>query len=363
MSDVLKRDEAEKIFLWLFFPIIIVLYLVYKFPTLFVPVEQVRDTFYFFGKSTSFWYATVYTAIVCYFSLRVIIRGINPYRARVIKPISTYQRAKFSSIFISQLVVFYLIPFILPPFQQGREFFNDPYYAVNKDAYVYVYNGFTSVGGLIYVFVVVPILAWLVGKRYCSWFCACGNLAEAVGATKWGQRWVRNYTPRSQMALKLEWLQFAILIFALGYGLVLFLDVWQIFASETLTTAMYNFQVFAIDFMFGAIIGVGAYPLLGTRIWCRYGCPLAQLMKLFGKFSLSQARIEANSKCRGIGECSKVCPMGIDVKSFAHINKKPIEGIYGLNHTPCISCGSCISACPTQALAFKTVFSHNKEVE
>ena len=353
MSKIPKRSDKEIIFLWLFFPIVIILYLVYKFPTLFVPLEEVKNTFYFFGKSTSFWYATVYTAIVCYFSLRVIIRGINPYRAGVVKPISTYQRAKFLSIFFSQLLLFYLIPFILPYFQEGREFFNDSYHAVNKDAYIYIYNGFTSVGGLIYIFFIVPILAWLVGKRYCSWFCACGNLAEAVGSTTWGQQWVRNYTPRSKMAIKLEWLQFLILIFVLAYGLLLFLDMWQIFISESLITALYNFQVFAIDFMFGAIIGVGAYPLLGTRIWCRYGCPLAQMMKLFGKFSLSQARIQANSDCRGIGECSTVCPMGIDVKSFAY-NKK---GIYGLTQTPCISCGSCISACPTQALAFKTIFS------
>ncbi|MDM8568005.1 4Fe-4S binding protein [Thiotrichales bacterium HSG1] len=356
MSQEIKRESTEKIFLWLFFPVIISLYLVYKFPTLFVPIEQVSDTFYFFGKSTSFWYATIYTAIVCYFSLMVIIRGINPYSV-VNKPISTYQKAKFSSIFLSQLIVFYLIPFIIPTLQEGREFFNDPYHAVNKDAYVYVYNGFTSIGGMIYIFVIVPVLAWLFGKRYCSWFCACGNLSESVGVSKWGQQWVRNYTPRSKIALKLEWLQFFVLIFVLCYGLVLFLDIWQVFISPSLKTAMQNFQIFVIDFMFGAIIGIGAYPLLGTRIWCRYGCPLAQLMKLFGKFSLSQARIKANLKCRGIGECSKVCPMGIDVKSFAHLNKQPIEGIYGLTQTPCISCGSCVAACPTNALEFKTIFS------
>ena len=356
------RSHQEKIFLGIFLPLIIILYLVYKFPTLFVPLEQVRETFYFLGKSTSFWYATVYTGIVCFFSLKVLIQNINPYRISNTKPIalSTYQRAKFLSIFLSQLCLFYIIPFIIPAFQEGRSFFNDPYHAVNKDAYIYIYNGFTSIGGLIYIFFIVPILTWFVGKRYCSWFCACGNLAEAVGATKWGQQWVRNYTPRSQMAKKLEWLQFVILIFVVAYGFLLFLDLWQIFAATSLITAMYKVQIFAIDFMFGAIIGVGAYPLLGTRIWCRYGCPLAQLMKLFGKFSLSQARIQANSDCKGIGACSKVCPMGIDVKSFAFQNKQAREGIYGLSQTPCISCGSCISACPIQALTFKTLLSQRK---
>ncbi len=351
-----ERSSNEKVFLWLFFPTIITLYLVYKFPTLFVPAEQVRNTFYFFGKSTSFWYATIYTAIVCYFSLQVIIRKINPYSI-IKKPVSAYQRAKFTSIFLSQLIFFYLLPFIIPALQEGQEFFNDPYYPVNKDAYIYIYNGFTSIGGLIYIFFIVPLLAWLVGKRYCSWFCACGNLAESVGITVWGQKWVRNYTPRGKLATKMESLQLIILLFALVYGLILFLDIWQIFASPTLTTAMSNFQIFVIDFMFGAIIGIGAYPLFGTRIWCRYGCPLAQLMRVFGKFSISQAKIQANKDCRGIGECSKVCPMGIDVKAFAYLDKKAIEENFGLEQTTCISCGGCIAACPTEALKFITIFS------
>ena len=45
------RSHQEKIFLGIFLPLIIILYLVYKFPTLFVPLEQVRETFYFLGKN------------------------------------------------------------------------------------------------------------------------------------------------------------------------------------------------------------------------------------------------------------------------------------------------------------------------
>ena len=105
----------------------------------------------------------------------------------------------------------------------------------------------------------------------------------------------------------------------------------------------------------GALIGVGAYPILGTRIWCRYGCPLAGMMKLFGTYSKSRAIIVADDKCKGIGHCSVVCPMGIDVESFAHKSRVPLHGDYGLSKTPCISCGSCVATCPAGALKFEKI--------
>lgn len=77
--------------------------------------------------------------------------------------------------------------------------------------------------------------------------------------------------------------------------------------------------------------GIGAYPLLGTRIRCRYGCPLAQGMQLFGKFSRSRFAVVPNDKCRGLGLCTQACPMGIDVAGIAHRDKKPIEIAFGLD--------------------------------
>lgn len=351
------RSLNERIFLIFFFPAVIGFYLIYKYPTWFVPESNVAETFYWFGKSTGFWYNTVYTAIVCGIAGSLLIKGSTPYGRDKRKPLSRYQRSKFTSIFLSQLIFFYLIPFILPVLLGKQPFFGDTYKPVNKDAYVYVYNGFTSMGGFIYIFLVVPVSVWFFGKRYCSWFCACGNLAEAIGVTSWGNKWVQAGTPRGPTARRLEVLQYAFLGFAILFGVILFLHGWKIIVAPSLVESLRAFQDLAVDLMFGALIGVGAYPYLGTRIWCRYGCPLAAGMRLYGKYSKSKFKVVANDKCKGLNLCTTQCPMGIDVASFAHKNKVPIQGSFSLENSPCIGCGGCIDICPVQALSFEAILN------
>lgn len=355
------RSKSEKAFLVFFFPTVVLFYLIYKYPTWFVDESQVTNTFYWLGKSTSFWYNTVYTSIVCGICGWVLLRAKTPYALNKKKPLSSYQRKKFLSIFISQLVFFYLIPFFLPYLQGDIPFFADAYKPPNKDAYVYVYNGFTSLGGFLYIFIVVPVSVWFFGKRYCSWFCACGNLAEAIGVTTWGNKWVTQHTPRGETSKKLEYLQYIFLAFAIAFGLVLFLDVWKIIVAPGLVGSMRNFQDLTVDLMFGSLIGVGAYPILGTRIWCRFGCPLAGGMRLFGKYSKSKFQVVANDRCKGLNLCTTQCPMGIDVASYAHQNKVPTKGSFGLQNSPCIGCGGCIDICPVQALSFQQILNPNKQ--
>lgn len=353
----LKRSTAEKVFIFLFLPTVLYFYLIYKYPTWFVNQDQVVDSFYWFGKSTSFWYSTLYTGIVVGIAAKILLQGKTPYGKNKKKSISPYQKKKFISILLSQLVFFYLVPFIFPYIINGGNFFNDQYSAVNKNAYVYVYNGFTSLGGFAYIFVVVPLSVYFLGKRYCSWFCACGNLAEVIGITKWGNQWVQKKTPRGEKSEKLEVIQYVFLILALCFGALLLLDAFKVIAAGNIISAWRAFQDLVVDLIFGALIGVGAYPFLGTRIWCRYGCPLAGGMKLFGKYFGSKFQVVANDNCKGLNLCTLQCPMGIEVDKYAHKDKKPIMGSFGLNESPCIGCGGCIDICPVQAITFKEILS------
>ena len=357
----IKRSLSEKVFIFFFIPTIIIFYLIYKYPIWFVEPEEVSTIFYWGGKSTSFWYGTVYTLFVCFICLKQLIINKSPYSKKKNIALSTYQKWKWISILFSQFVFFYFIPFLLPFVLSGEPFFNDQYSSLDKDAYIYVYNGFTSVGGFVYIFILVPLTVWAFGKRYCSWFCACGNLAETTGVTAWGKKWVINNTPRGEKSVQLEIVQVIFLILAIIFGFFIFLDTWNIITSSSLVLTWQYFHDLVIDLIFGSLVGVGAYPFLGTRVWCRYGCPLAQLMKLTGKVFKSKAKIIANDKCIGTNLCTKICPMGIDVASYAHQDKVPTMGEFGLDETPCISCGGCIDICPVQALTFQTILNPLKK--
>jgi polyferredoxin len=292
---------------------------------------------------------------VCGICLKILLRGKSPYGKSKIKNLSSYQRKKFISIFWAQLLFFFLIPYLIPALSQSGGFFNDVYKPLNKNSYIYVYNAFTSLGGFFYIFILVPVTVYFFGKRYCSWFCACGNLAETVGVTSWGRQWVQKLTPRGRSASRLEIMQLFFLILACGFGLLLFLDSWKVLSASSWIQTWRFFQDLVVDLIFGALIGVRAYPFLGTRIWCRYGCPLAQSMKLFGAFSRSRFKVNANKNCRGINLCTQACPMGIDVASYAHRGGVPLEGSFDLKKTPCIGCGGCIDICPEKALSFEKI--------
>ena len=164
-------------------------------------------------------------------------------------------------------------------------------------------------------------------------------------------------TPRGKKSQKLESLKYVFLFLAICFGLILMLDAWKIFAAGELLTSWRAAQDLVVDLIFGALIGVGAYPFLGTRVWCRYGCPLAASMRLIGKFTKSKFKVVANDNCKGLNLCTLQCPMGIDVASYAHKDKVPLNGSFSLMDTPCIGCGGCIDICPVKAVTFQTILS------
>ena len=54
---------------------------------------------------------------------------------------------------------------------------------------------------------------------------------------------------------------------------------------------------FVIGFGFSGVVGVGFYPLMGSRVWCRFGCPQAAILGLFQR-KKSKFRITTNG-----GQC------------------------------------------------------------
>jgi len=94
---------------------------------------------------------------------------------------------------------------------------------------------------------------------------------------------------------------------------------------------------------FSGVVGVGFYPLMGSRVWCRFGCPMAALLgiqqKLFSRF-----RITTNgNQCISCGNCSTFCEMGIDVRSYAQKGQDIVRA-------SCVGCGVCAAVCPRGVL-------------
>ena len=65
---------------------------------------------------------------------------------------------------------------------------------------------------------------------------------------------------------------------------------------------------------------------------------------------LPQLHIEADrEQCVACGKCSRVCPMGLDVKQM-------VSGVTGAKCTECIQCGACVDECPKKVLKYRMVW-------
>ena len=102
----------------------------------------------------------------------------------------------------------------------------------------------------------------------------------------------------------------------------------------------YGFYIGAI---FSGVIGVGFYPIMGSRVWCRFGCPMAAVLGIFQRY-LSRFRITTNGdQCMSCGNCSTYCEMGIDVRAYAQKGENIVRA-------SCVGCGVCSAVCPRGVL-------------
>lgn len=258
--------------------------------------------------------------------------------------------------------------------------------------------------GLIMFLVVTPVLTYYVGKRwYCSWVCGCGGLAETAGdgfrqlsskkESAWKiERWVVHsvmvfvlimsvaalwpyfsgsdytisfltITKTSYLIATLTVLGLVAILFFLGskkyknsilkIGAIILLLIGVLLTIAYFTGSKEVFSLrslsikktygFIVGAAFAGVIGVGFYPILGNRVWCRFGCPMAAYMGLFQRFK-SRFRITTNgSQCISCGNCSTYCEQGIDVRAYAQKGENIIR-------SSCVGCGICSAVCPRGVL-------------
>ena len=286
-----------------------------------------------------FLYGTFYTLAV----LLMGGRALWKYRT------SPYHRARTVSVMFFQLGFGFLLPGLLLAFQQPELYFT--YFWPLKYDYLFpntvgklLHGGglgaFMVFWGAVASFVATPVLTYFFGKRwYCAWVCGCGGLAETAGDP------YRHLSDKSRGAWRWE---VRIVYSVLGLVVVLTALLWAgasgaVPALHVVTGPLAQFYGFVIGSVFSGIIGVGFYPLMGSRVWCRFGCPMAAYLGLLQKH-FSRFRITTNGgQCISCGNCSNVCEMGIDVKQYAQRGEPIIRAA-------CVGCGLCSTACPRGVL-------------
>jgi len=283
------------------------------------------------GEAASQWfvYGTLYTLAILIFGVKFMLK----YRH------NRYQQFRTLSVMFFQLGFAFLIPEILMrlnyPYNNFMNMWPLNYYffddwniaAMTSSGKV---GMFMLVWGLLMIIVISPVLTYFYGKRwYCSWVCGCGGLAETAGDP------FRHLSDKSLKAWKIErWMIHSVLVFAIVMTVLLFF-----FNSETLR----SWYGFAIGSIFSGVIGVGFYPIMGSRVWCRFGCPMAAILGLQQRF-FSRFRITTNGgQCISCGNCSTYCEMGIDVRAYAQKGQNIVRA-------SCVGCGICAAVCPRGVL-------------
>jgi polyferredoxin len=257
---------------------------------------------------------------------------------------SRYERVRTMVVVAVQVLFGFALPIVMKVFGAREYYFS--YFWPLKIEYLYpsvilshpfLIVAYSFLGSL----VAFPILAWFLGKRfYCSWICGCGGLANTAGEP------FRHLSDKSEGAWKVEKVSiYLVLAIAVAATAVVWVN-WAVGRQHPGFSAfafgVQKWYGLAIGAMFAGVLGVGLYPLMGTRVWCRFGCPMAALLGIIQRFGRFRITVKKDM-CISCGNCSTYCEMGIDVRSYAMANQS-------FTRASCVGCGLCAHMCPRGVL-------------
>jgi len=289
-----------------------------------------------------------------------------------------YQVVRTLCVMVVQATFGFSVPVLLGMFRQPEYYLSyfwplkiDAFYPDNifRDPTPFVLWSF--LGSLVFV----PVMGVFFGKRwYCSWVCGCGGLANTAG-----EPW-RHLSAKGESAWRFEKVAIhTVLVLAVVTTALVVMSAFMGSAGQatgvwwpghgpvsdyrfdpTRARAVidwagrlrYYYGVAVVSVLSGAV-GVGLYPLGGTRQWCRNFCPMAALLGLVQKFGRYRIRVK-DDMCISCGMCTKVCEMGIDVRAYAQANQS-------FTRASCVGCGMCAEACPRGVLQLEQRFERDPQ--
>ncbi|MDX1941387.1 MAG: 4Fe-4S binding protein [Saprospiraceae bacterium] len=370
------------------------------FIALFDPLAQALE-----GNAASQWFAygTLYTVVILALGYKFILK-YRHNRYQILRTISVMFFQLGFAFLLPEFLLLMNLPFNDFKNMWPLNYYFFESWHIQQLTTSGAIGLFMLIFGIAMIFIISPVLTYFYGKRwYCSWVCGCGGLAETTGdpyrhlsdksLKAWQiERWLihsillfivivtiatlysffaRNpdkYAVTREMFVGIVSIIFGGLILMMFFrpnyvknlnknvkiGAVIILSLIigltiraylgeqkEVFFVDG--AKLRQWYAFGVGAAFSGVIGVGFYPLMGSRVWCRFGCPMAAILGIQQRF-FSRFRITTNGgQCISCGNCSTYCEMGIDVRSYAQKGQNIVRA-------SCVGCGICAAVCPRGVL-------------
>ncbi len=346
---------------WITSALLVGFYIVLYFTDALEPVSRgiahaVYPVFSFFGIDRGTWVGTVGSKWTLYgllYTIAIVSGGIYMWRKY---GHNRYQVLRIGVIVVVQVSFAFSIPIILKFLKQPDYYFS--YIWPLKIDYLYPWAiSSHPVPFILYSFfaaaILAPVLGVFFGKRwYCGWVCGCGGLANTFG-----EPW-RHLSQKSHAAWRFEkWSIHTVLVLAIVTTVMSLVSMSigreqspELFQAGVTFRTYYGFAVTSV---LAGVVGTGFYPIGGSRIWCRYFCPMAAMLGLVQKFGRFRIRVKEDM-CISCGLCSTYCEMGIDVRAYAQANTS-------FTRASCVGCGMCAEVCPRGVLRLENIQRHDPQ--